>query len=111
MSRRTKRTERPLDSPAVTSGPAISGDGPQPDARTQLANRVALLTFLTAFAIVVTLVVVPRALDGGGAIARILAVAVPLAAAAAALALRKARAALRATRDPRDVDVSAPAGE
>jgi len=95
----------------VTGGPATPGDTPQPDARTRLANRVALLTFLTAFAIVGTLVAVPRALDGGGAIARILAVVISLAGAAAFLALRKARIELRAAREPRGMEGPAPAGE
>lgn len=66
----------------------------------RLSNRVAMLTFLTAFALVMALVTVRTMLaDGSGALLRIAAAVPSLTAIAAAVWLRRVRAQLRLARE------------
>lgn len=67
---------------------------------TRLINRVAVLTFVTAFAFVVGLIALPKVFDGGaGALGRVLAGA-PLVASIGLLAwVRRLRARLREARE------------
>jgi len=103
MSRKTKRTHGPVDdSQHDSSGSPTTGlAGRHLDEEARLTNRVALLTFLTAFALIATLVAVPKALEGGaGAPWRLLSLLPPAAGLGLLLSLRRARAALRAFKRP-----------
>lgn len=72
---------------------------PPLDEVTRLVNRVAIQTFLTAFAFVAGLVALPRVLEGASGPGRLLA-ALPMAAAVGLLAWGlRLRAELRRARD------------
>jgi hypothetical protein len=81
------------------------------DEVTRLANRATMLTFLTAFALVVAAVTTPTLLGGGQAVFVRAAAALPAIGALLALtAVWRTRGALRAARSALR-DAAAPAGE